>query len=61
VEYKAVNAEWQIGEIEGKTLKTHVTTKKGNFKKVLERQSWRTQVREDIDGSGERLDTDTVG
>jgi len=35
-ECKAVNTEWQIGEIEGIALKTHVTAKKGSFKMVLE-------------------------
>ena len=33
VECKVVNTEWQIGEIEGITLKTYVTLKKGTFKR----------------------------
>ena len=39
----------------------YVPVQEGRFEKVPERRSSRTQLRGDIDWSGERLDTVTIG
>ena len=61
MECKAGNTEGKTGKIEGIALNTYVTVKKGSCKKVLESKCWRTQEREVVVDSGERLDTDTAG